>query len=45
MQPGDVLDTFADTTSLSQAIGFEPRTSVEAGLGCFVDWYREYHRV
>ena len=45
MQPGDVMDTFADTTSLAQAIGFEPHTSVEQGLCTFVNWYREYHQV
>ena len=45
MQPGDVLDTFADTTSLSEMIGFEPCTTVEDGLGRFVHWYREYHHV
>ena len=42
MQPGDVLDTFADTTSLSQMIGFEPGTTVEDGLGRFVHWFRDH---
>ncbi|MER8880805.1 NAD-dependent epimerase/dehydratase family protein [Mesorhizobium sp. M0684] len=39
MQPGDVVQTFADMTLLEQDFGFKPRTSLEVGLGKFVDWY------
>jgi UDP-glucuronate 4-epimerase len=40
MQPGDVAKTFADMTLLERDFGFKPRTSLEVGLGKFVDWYR-----
>ncbi|MER9200779.1 NAD-dependent epimerase/dehydratase family protein [Mesorhizobium sp. M0933] len=40
IQPGDVVQTFADMTLLEQDFGFKPRTSLEIGLGKFVDWYR-----
>jgi UDP-glucuronate 4-epimerase len=45
MQPGDVLETSADTQALFEAIGFKPQTSVEEGIQRFVDWYRAFYRV
>jgi len=45
MQPGDVLETSADTEALYQAIGFKPQTSVEEGVARFVSWYREFYSV
>jgi UDP-glucuronate 4-epimerase len=44
MQPGDVLETSADTTALYQAIGFKPETSVTDGIQRFVDWYRDFYQ-
>ena len=43
MQPGDVPATFADITDLTEDFGYEPRTSIEAGIARFVDWYRGYY--
>jgi len=45
MQPGDVLKTYADVSDLEKAIDFKPSTSIEEGLGKFVDWYKEYYNV
>jgi UDP-glucuronate 4-epimerase len=45
MQPGDVLETFADVSSLQREIGFAPSTMIEEGVARFVAWYREYYRV
>ena len=45
MQPGDVLETSADTEALYQAIGFTPQTGVEEGVARFVSWYREFYNV
>jgi len=44
MQAGDVEATEADTTALSQAVGFKPATPVEEGVARFVRWYRDYYR-
>lgn len=44
MQPGDVLATYADVDDLARDTGFRPQTSLEEGLGRFVEWYREYYR-
>lgn len=43
MQPGDVEQTYADVDALVQDVGFSPSTSIEEGLGKFVDWYRDYY--
>ncbi|MEO7426610.1 MAG: NAD-dependent epimerase [Fibrobacteria bacterium] len=43
LQPGDVPATEADVTDLMRDVGFKPDTSVETGIGRFVDWYRGYY--
>jgi UDP-glucuronate 4-epimerase len=45
VQPGDVLETSADTTALYDVIGFKPKTSVKEGVKNFVDWYRNFYKV
>ncbi|CAI1595550.1 dTDP-glucose 4,6-dehydratase 2 [Serratia liquefaciens] len=44
MQPGDVLDTSADTAELYRVIGFKPETSVEVGVKRFVEWYKSFYK-
>lgn len=43
MQMGDVLETFADIEKSQKVLGFFPKVSLEEGLSCFVDWYKDYH--
>lgn len=45
IQPGDVPETYADIEALEKAVGFRPSTSIEEGIGNFVDWYLEYYKV
>lgn len=45
IQPGDVLETNADVSSLARKIGFSPSTSIEDGIKHFVDWYRSYYGI
>ncbi|MDT2759592.1 NAD-dependent epimerase [Enterococcus xiangfangensis] len=45
MQPGDVIQTYADVSDLEKKIGFKPTTSLEEGLGQFVDWYKDYYKI
>jgi|SRR5476651_2471236 len=44
MQPGDVMETSADTEPLYRATGFKPDTSVFDGIKKFVNWYRDYYQ-
>ena len=43
MQPGDVPETWADTTALEEDYGFRPTVSLRAGLRAFSEWYRDYY--
>ncbi len=43
MQPGDVAQTWADSSGLMATVGCQPNTSLEAGIGRFVDWYLDYY--
>ena len=45
MQAGDVPSTEADVSDLMRDVGFKPETSVEEGVGRFVDWYRGFYGV
>jgi UDP-glucuronate 4-epimerase len=43
MQPGDVLETYADLRAIERDLGFRPTTSIEQGIPRFVEWFRTYH--
>ncbi|HVU34334.1 MAG TPA: NAD-dependent epimerase/dehydratase family protein [Opitutaceae bacterium] len=44
-QPGDMAETCADIERIRSAIGFEPKVTLEEGLGRFAAWFREYYRL
>ena len=43
MQPGDVLETYADITKAKKILGWEPKTKIEEGVKKFVKWYKDYY--
>ena len=45
IQPGDVKETLADTSSLERWIDFKPNTSIEFGIRQFVEWYKNFYKV
>ncbi len=45
LQAGDVPDTWADVEDLVNDVGYRPATPVEVGVGRFVDWYLDYHKI
>src|SRR3989440_5087484 len=45
MQPGDVMETYADTGDLMRDVDFKPQTSLEDGIRDFVAWYRGHYNV
>ena len=45
IQPGDVPATYADIARARTKLGFEPTTSIEAGIPRFIQWYLDYHRL
>ena len=40
MQAGDVYQTYADTSRLERDYGYRPSTTLEEGIGRFIEWYR-----
>lgn len=43
LQPGDVVETYADISDLHRDIGFEPSTSIETGIRRFIEWYMDHY--
>ena len=43
LQQGDMKDTYADVTELMNDFAYRPKTSLEEGIGRFVQWYKEYY--
>ena len=43
MQPGDVEQTWADVQSLQEDFGYKPETTIEKGVGEFVEWFKKFY--
>ena len=43
MQAGDVSATYADVDDLEREVGFKPKTTIEAGIKNFIEWYKQYY--
>ena len=44
-QTGDMLETCADLTRVTEAVGYIPKVALEDGLKRFVEWFRGYYRL
>ena len=44
MQPGDVVNTYADIETSRRELGFAPRTPMREGITRFAAWYKDYYR-
>lgn len=45
LQPGDVYQTNADTTSLQQELGFKPDKPIKEGVKETIEWYRSFYKL
>lgn len=45
MQPGDVPATYANVDDLVSDFDYKPATTLEFGIGKFVDWYKSYFNI
>jgi UDP-glucuronate 4-epimerase len=43
MQPGEVLETFADIEKSQQLLNFYPSVSIEEGISRFIHWHNLYY--
>ncbi len=45
MQPGDVYQTYADSSALGNATGFTPNTPLQSGIDRTVAWFKEFYNL
>jgi UDP-glucuronate 4-epimerase len=43
MQPGDVRDTWADSSRLARAVNWRPATPIKTGVRRFAEWYTGFY--
>lgn len=43
MQPGDVIETYADISESQRDLGFQPTTKIEEGIEHFISWYKSFY--
>lgn len=41
VQPGDVIQTYADVAKAKAKLGYNPQTDIAEGLRVFVEWFRD----
>jgi len=44
MQPGEVLETYADIEKSRQLLGWKPSVPLEMGMNRFVEWFQQHHK-
>jgi UDP-glucuronate 4-epimerase len=45
LQPGDVIDTYADVKDLIEDFKYSPSISIQKGVSKFIEWYKDYYNV
>ncbi|MBU0732194.1 NAD-dependent epimerase [Patescibacteria group bacterium] len=45
MQPGDVLETYANIDKAKKLLGYDPKTDIQSGINKFISWYKEYYKI
>lgn len=45
MQPGDVYQTYADTSRLEKELGFKPNKGLNQGVKETIDWFRNFYHI
>ena len=45
IQPGDVLETYADINYSKEKLNFQPKTNIDVGIEKFINWFKDYYYV
>lgn len=45
MQPGDVYQTYADSSALAETTGFKPCTPLQLGINNTVSWFKSFYNL
>ena len=43
LQPGDVVDTYADISELIEDFNYKPKVSIEEGIASYSKWFKSYY--
>ena len=43
MQPGDVIETYANIDKSKEKLNFNPKVSIKDGIPKFINWYKNYY--
>jgi UDP-glucuronate 4-epimerase len=43
MQPGDLYQTFADSSAFERDFGYRPQTPIAEGIKKFAEWFKWYN--
>ena len=44
LQPGDMINTYADMLPMQNETGYKPSTELQYGVDRFVEWYKAYYK-
>jgi UDP-glucuronate 4-epimerase len=44
IQPGDILDTWANINDFVEQFDYNPKTKVEKGIENFSNWFLDYYK-
>jgi len=44
LQPGDMIDTYANVSNLIRDFNYQPKTPIEEGIPKFIEWYLSYYK-
>jgi len=45
MQPGDVMETYSDTSKAKKMLKYNPTITLDEGIKKFAEWFKEYYKV
>ena len=45
LQPGDVIDTYADVTDLVKDFKYKPSVTINQGVEKFIEWYKKFYGI
>ena len=45
MQPGDVVETYADVSGIEEDFDYKPRIDLDYGIREFITWFKKYNRL
>ena len=45
LQPGDVIDTYADVQDLVRDFDYKPSITINEGIVKFIKWYKDYYNI